>query len=267
MISPGTFLYIYEIKGSLVSDIAKAPTSYLGIWNEDDFIYLFFTKNEDGFVDKLLISEQATLSALHEMKYSDWQAGLPDIGLELAGIRIAPVGAKDTYPDALLLDPSVVFGDGNHPTTVACAEGLADLIKSDNIESMIDLGAGSGILSLIAAKLNVKTILAVDKNILAAETTRKNIRINGYSEIIKVEIGEARHYIEKPADVVTANLPFSVLRELAPLKDAGLHRYWIISGVNSDQGKLIEELLIDQNYRITREIVSDPWFTFIAEKN
>ncbi len=67
------------------------------------------------------------------------------------------------------------------------------------------------------------------------ETTLHNVEINSLVSAIEVREGEARLFIDEPFDLVAANLPFQVLRDLVPLRGAGLHRFWIVSGINSSK--------------------------------
>jgi ribosomal protein L11 methyltransferase len=268
MIPPDTMLHIYEIRGAK-DDISAPdpPSSFIGIWNEEGFFYFFFTAPEDEYVSTLVCGNSPSCHwSSHEMKYSDWQTGLPVSGLSIADFRFVPADYQAPDPNCLLLDPSVVFGDGNHPTTSSCLKFLREIMQSNRIESMLDLGTGTGILALAAAKLGMPRIVAVDRNRLAAETARKNVLINKMESIIRVEECEARLHIEKPFDLVAANLPFQVLRELVTLRGAELHRFWIISGIDRKQAEILKELLSEQGYLIGTESVDKPWVTFIASK-
>ncbi len=266
MISPETELYIYEVKGRLETILSGSPSAFIGLWNEDDFTYLFFTEPEDEYVETLAASAGLSVSDRHEMKYSEWQSGVPTCGIAVGALRFVAPDCGVVGPGDLILDPSVVFGDGNHPTTKSCLEFISEIAETSTVETMLDLGTGSGILSLAAAKLGATKITAVDRNLLAAQTARDNVRVNGYEDIIHVHVGEARLFIHEQHDLVAANLPFSVLRELITWRDASLHRVWIVSGINADQGKLLQQLLLDQDYVITREKLDHPWLSFVAEK-
>ncbi|MBI5249084.1 MAG: 50S ribosomal protein L11 methyltransferase [Desulfomonile tiedjei] len=267
MIPPDTMLHIYEIRGEMVDiSVPDPPPSFIGIWNEEDFSYLFFTESEDDYIRARVCGNSLSSWSRHEMKYSDWQTGLPSNGLSIGGFRFVPADDPAPESDSLLLDPSVVFGDGSHPTTTSCLKFLQQVIEFGRIESMLDLGTGTGILALAAARLGVSRILAVDRNRLAAETARKNVRINKLESIIQVEESEARLHIDRTVDLVTANLPFQVLRDLVTLRGANLHRFWIVSGIDRIQAGVLKELLTEQGYSIGNESIDAPWVTFEASK-
>jgi ribosomal protein L11 methyltransferase len=143
---------------------------------------------------------------------------------------------------------------------------MEEIIRAELITSMLDLGTGSGILALAAARMGVKRVLAVDKNRLAVRTARENVKVNALDAVIGVQEGEARLFIDQPFDLVTANLPFHVLRELIPLKGSALHRFWIVSGINEQQGETLKELFSDLGYETCRHSVDHPWVTFTTAK-
>ncbi len=266
MISPDTLLYIYEIPGAGEPSFPRPPDSFIGLWNEDEFAYLFFTASQDGYVQSCVQEGGLPQWSRHEVLYGDWQQLMPEGGIELGGLKFMSPDDATFGDDALLLDPSVVFGSGLHPTSATCVEFMSDLIGAGRIFRALDLGSGTGILSLAGAALGLRKIVAIDKNRLAFRVTQENVRLNGFESIIEVHHGEARTCIDKPADLVMANLPFSVLRDLVVLKDAALHEYWVVSGINREQADTLGELFSDNGYRVTRDRVTDPWVTFVAQR-
>ena len=90
MISPETTLYIYEIQGDPADYFEAPPPSFIGIWNEDDFCYVFFTDSQDEYVERILGPDTSRLSSRHEVQYCDWQDGLPAEGLEIEDLRFVP---------------------------------------------------------------------------------------------------------------------------------------------------------------------------------
>lgn len=263
MIPPDTWLYIYEIFEQPPSN-SHWPDTFIGLWNEERFIYLFFTAPEDSYVSNIL-PKGATWSR-YEIMYKDWQSGVPDSGFWSRDLFFAPADYTGLNNDRILLDPSVCFGDGRHPTTLSCLEFLHDTIAQKPVITLLDLGTGTGVLSLAAARLGVGNVLAVDKNDLAYKTTLKNVKINSLQNVIKVKKGEARFFIDTPFDLVIANLPFSVLRDLIPLKNSALHTTWIVSGINENQGATLKELFCDQGFRQIGSRSANPWETFVVTK-
>lgn len=266
MIPPGSRLIIYEINGSIPTGPATPPGSYVGLWNEEDFSYLFFTEREDRFVDELTQCHHLHLLSRHELTYRDWQEGLPRSGLSVGGLTFVPADHPHPPPASILLDPSVVFGDGNHPTTLCCVRCISRIVKTRVVRSFLDLGTGSGILALAGAALGVSNVVAVDRNRLAVATARRNVHLNGWASMIRVEDGEARLFVDKPFDIVAANLPFGVLRDLVSQTDTALHRVWIVSGINASQASVLMDMFQEQRFDIDAVHETAAWVTFVAHK-
>lgn len=123
-----------------------------------------------------------------------------------------------------------VWGDGTHETT----KNMLDLIVKYGVKdkTVIDVGTGTGILSILCAKLGAKSILALDIDMDSVEWARKNFKRNNVD--VEVEINDITRYIDEKADVVLANLPAIVQVENVKivknnLKDDGI---LIISWLN-----------------------------------
>ena len=87
----------------------------------------------------------------------------------------------------IALDPGMAFGTGSHPTTQLCLQGLEDLLQPG--QTVLDLGSGSGILSIAAAKLGAGQVLALDVDAIAVESTRENARTNGVAHKVTAQRG------------------------------------------------------------------------------
>jgi ribosomal protein L11 methyltransferase len=114
----------------------------------------------------------------------------------------------------LEIDPGRAFGTGAHATTRLCLELLLDLVGEGVDGSLCDLGCGSGVLSIAAAKLGFGPIEALDSDRLAIEATEANARANGVALDV-VRRANLRDEPVPPADVVTANLMRPLLLRVA----------------------------------------------------
>jgi len=124
---------------------------------------------------------------------------------------------KDKTRIAIKINPSMAFGTGTHPTTQLCLEHLEKYILPG--QPMIDIGCGSGILSIAAIKLGASQALAVDIDNAAVQNTRSNAKINGIAKKIETGIGSAAEvlgmsYSLYQAPVVVANILTTVLIRL-----------------------------------------------------
>lgn len=129
------------------------------------------------------------------------------------------------------LDPGMAFGTGLHPTTQLCLQQLERWLPSGAV--VLDLGTGSGILAIAAARLGAASILALDTDPLAVETARRNVTANGLANVIRIEHGsldwlsknQTRYTASRPSgehaqaaqsfDLVVANITASVICELS----------------------------------------------------
>ena len=118
-------------------------------------------------------------------------------------------------PDAVIvrLDPGLAFGTGTHPTTALCLEWLDSTDLAG--KTLIDYGAGSGVLALAALKLGAARVIGVDNDEQALTASRDNAQRNGVAE--KLDLYLPPHFPQMQADALVANILAGPLAELAPL--------------------------------------------------
>ncbi len=249
MKSPFSSLFIYYIKGTLIRE--PSSPSFIGTWEEEGDSFLFFSAKEDEEVLKLLEESGLTLTDFFEVDYLEWIGGRFK-EIEIGDIRIIPIweGEKGRKGD-ILLDPSVVFGAGTHPTTFSCLEGLNLLFSQENIESVVDMGCGTGILSLFCAKKGARKVLALDLNPLAVKTTRNNILLNDFGDRVLALRARAQDFVSLPVDLIIANIHFEILRELLDQNDFFTKRFFVLSGFFPSQMMEIREILSQHGARIS----------------
>lgn len=129
------------------------------------------------------------------------------------------------------LDPGMAFGTGTHESTMLCLELLENHIFPGS--TVIDVGCGSGVLSIAAAKLGASKVLALDVDPVAVNVTKDNVKINRVSNIVSVQKNNLLYGIEEQVDIIVANIIADVIIKLLPqsfklLKEHGL---FIASGI------------------------------------
>jgi ribosomal protein L11 methyltransferase len=127
----------------------------------------------------------------------------------------------------IVIDPGQAFGTGTHPTTALCLELMLDLKPRG---SFADLGCGSGVLAIAAAKLGYAPITAIDAERQAVDATRMNSRANAV-RLDVVERGDLRNEPAPRADVVAANLMRPLLLRVAELWEGWPPPTLIVSGL------------------------------------
>ena len=165
----------------------------------------------------------------------------------------------------LELDPGMAFGTGSHETTALCARMLEDYVQDG---SLLDVGTGSGILSIAAAKLGADKVLAVDIDPVAVEVARENVRRNGLGDAITVIEGDLTKGLDAVFDVAVANILADViLMLLVPLrqhlKPGGI---FLSSGIIGDREKDVLHGLQQAGYKVLETRRQGDWCAVAAQK-
>jgi len=252
MLRADQLLYIYYLKGRLPRDAITPGSRYIGNWEDDGFSFLFFSEPSRDTVQKIVeLHAQMVLIDEFRMSYAQWQ-DVVFTHLKTAGFLILrqreDCGINGVDGDGLipiLIDPGVVFGSGTHPTTRACLEAVALTVKQEVPRMTLDLGTGTGILSIAAALVGSKRSLAVDSNFLAVKTACGNIRLNGLEDRILAVQGRAENFIDTCADLLIANIDYEVLHRLIGTEGFLRKRFFIVSGLLRSQAQ-------DMVYRLAR---------------
>lgn len=178
------------------------------------------------------------------LKKRSWQSfwkdhfRIQDIG---SRIRIQPVWKRHVRAPRdrvrILLDPGLSFGTGEHFTTRFCLEQLDRIQSVHPAKSMLDVGTGSGILALAAAKLGIPLVLAVDNDPQAIEHARANARLNRLGSRIRFEVCdlESERWPRARFDVVCANLYSRLLTTHAERLAGSAKRLLVLSGLREEE--------------------------------
>ena len=161
------------------------------------------------------------------------------------------------------INPGMAFGTGLHETTNLCIEQLQELNLIDKI--VLDIGCGSGILSVVSSKLGAKEVFATDIDPLAIEATLENANLNKISNINAVK-GSLLDNVDKKYDVVVANILLNVLDILIPdlpkaLKKDGV---FICSGLINSQKDNIVNTLEKNDLEIVEISEKGEWISIIS---
>ena len=267
-IRPYNELFIYYLKGHLNRAAHIGIKTFIGNWEEENFSFLFFSAPADRQVAALLAEQsQAVLLDRFQMTYDEWHGGAPQT-LDIAGFHIAPpweASVGGHFKNEILLDPGVVFGTGTHATTHDCLVALEQVFRSSNITTVLDLGTGTGLLALAAARLGAQRVVAVDLNLLAVQTTLHNIRLNRLTHRIVAVRGLAENFIDFPSDLVVSNIHFDVMRRLLTASALGRTKWFVLSGLLRSQAREVASILKQQPTEILQTWERDGiWHTFLG---
>ena len=203
----------------------------------------------------------------YQIPYAEWLGERP-VPYCVGRFDIVPVWETERKEhdargdlNRLILDPGVVFGSGTHATTRDCLRALEIVYAEERPQTVIDLGTGTGVLSLAAIALGSRSTLAVDNNLLAVRTAARNFRMNGMADRILAVQGRAEAFI----DLLLANIHYDVMRRL--VKSAGFmqKKWFILSGLLRSQAGVIAEQLVRVGSILRQQwIGEDLWHTFLG---
>lgn len=181
-LSPGGLAYIpYDLEGGVVG-------------------LLHIDRHFPGWMEIVrdFVPDPASVEIIpHEDYDASWR--LPSEPLPVgANLRVASVSCARRAPDDIVLDPGLAFGDFQHPTTTLCADAILEVARPES--SLIDVGCGSGLLFLVAARLGLKSLHATDTNPYARFVAERNATLNGVEIPITYDSPDARF------DIVVANV-------------------------------------------------------------
>lgn len=236
-------LYIYQLGGKLTSLKEIPRNRFIGNWEEDDFSFLFFSDPVHDEI-KVLLSAQPQLTFIdsYHMPYEQWQ-GTELTAFDQGCFQIIPPwenggqGRPDKLP--IILDPGIVFGTGTHATTRDCLDAVQLACRKRTPDRVLDLGTGTGLLALAAARLGCRLNLAVDLNLLAAKTAKKNVGLNRLEKQIAVVQGYAEAFMDCPADLLIANIHYDVMQKLICAKGFSTPKRFILSGLLRSEAKQV----------------------------
>jgi ribosomal protein L11 methyltransferase len=250
-------IYTYHIDGTGLP--ALEDTDIIGAWEEDGNTILVFHKPKDSIMAELCRQYRCTLYYQADIDYNDWEMGHEVVPFSIGPLTVAPIWSE-AHAD-IRLDPSVVFGNGFHPSTSLCLEALINYRNDlDSEFTALDLGSGTGLLSIGAARMGASSVVAVDYNSLACEVTKKNTVYNNAKETIEVKQLDLRKELpDTGVDVLMANLHHSLLADLFNLPSFWQAKLYILSGFMPDEEEQLLAALPDKPPGFLNRYARDKW--------
>lgn len=187
-------------------------------------------------------------------------------------IRIGRLLIKPSWEDVgvstgdviIELDPGLAFGTGSHPTTKGCLSFLQEYVSENDI--VFDLGTGSGILAIAAAKLGASKVIAIDNDKEAIDVARENAARNGVAEKISFSVMDFADMQSTEIDVLVANLTAPVIITFLPgivQKLKGM-RVFIASGITVAQKDSVVTALNKNGLKVEQIFEKGDWVTVVS---
>ena len=272
-INPDQQLYIYYLEGRLKPENQRFQENFIGNWEEEGDSFLFFSSAADRQIEQVLL-RQPDLHYVdsYQMTYHQW-LGEAFSTIEHGKFRITPCweteaadAGRDSEKLKIVLDPGLVFGTGTHPTTRDCLAALDLAARSKHFATVLDLGTGTGLLALAAARLGSKWTLGADLNLLAARTARNNVGLNQLQNQVLIVQGRAEELINCPADLVIANIHYDVMQYLINSSGFLAKKQFILSGLMRGEAQDIVGRLDRLPVKVLQQWVQDGiWHTLYGK--
>ena len=211
-----------------------------------------------------LIPASVTVGRAADTDWSEaWKNLLP---VQTVGaLRIAPPWLAEGLDPAhtIVVDPGMAFGTGDHPTTRSVIRLVQRIAVRD--ANVADLGAGSAVLAIAAAKLGARTVTAVELDPDAIGNATENIDRNAVASVVHVIEGDALVLLPllAPVDVILANIVSSVHLDLLPEMARALSPGGraVLSGILVEERAMLRDRLSNTGWVIVDEDVEDIWWS------
>jgi len=163
------------------------------------------------------------------------------------------------------LDPSMAFGTGTHETTMLCIEALEKYIDENRF--VYDVGCGSGILSIVSAKLGAKRVVGVDLDPLCVRVSNENVALNGVKDRVEIIQGNLLDRFNEKADIIVCNIIAEVIIDMTRyikdyLKDNGI---FIASGIITEKKDKVKETLAINGFKVLEERIINDWVLLVSK--
>lgn len=165
------------------------------------------------------------------------------------------------------LDPGMAFGTGTHPTTVLSIQSLEQYVNKG--DTVIDVGSGSGVLSIASALLGAKEVFAYDLDDVAVKSTEENVKLNGLENKITAKQNNLLDNVDMKVDVVVSNILAEIIVRFVEeawnnLKKGG---FFITSGIIQNKKELVKDKLKEKGFEIIAMNEMEGWISIVAKKN
>lgn len=267
-----------DAAGVLLTEVLYPPAGAISLTKGDDAptsawtLEAYFAERPDEDALALLLAEAGLgAPAIEALPEIDWVAhALEGLGVVEAG-RFVLYGSHDAdkLPAggdkiAILIEANQAFGTGHHPTTAGCLELLSRFAGAPP-EAALDLGCGSAVLAIAAAKLWDIEVLASDIDAPSVEIARENVARNGVADLVDAIVADGfadpRIKVRAPYDFVFANILAGPLVDFAPTMAAHIapRGRAMLAGLMADQEAGVRAAYEGAGFRLLNRLDHKVW--------
>ena len=173
---------------------------------------------------------------------------------------------SDPLEKIITLDPGMAFGTGTHPTTSLTLQALESTLRGG--ETLLDVGTGSGVLSIAAKHLGAKEVYAYDLDEVAVRSAKENMDLNEVAKDVHVSANDLLKGIEIESDVIVANILADIILLMIPdawrlLKQTGT---LIVSGIIEEKKEMVLTAMEEQGFVIDQVFQQKDWYAIMLKK-
>ena len=262
---------IVELSPTDFPDVGVIVKGYINELNFDNETFTRFKGELEQLGQNINIGEFFKIETT-TIKDSDWENSWKDyFDILNIGEKFVIVPTWREYENeenkyVINIDPGMAFGTGGHETTSLCIKNLEKYVKPH--DDIIDVGCGSGILSIAASYLTDGEIKAVDLDKLAVDVSRENFALNNLENRITVEEASLLTKETKKYNVIVANILAHIIELMLDdayklLEDGG---YYITSGIIKDKKDELLEKMLERGFKLVEETSDNEWYSFVVTK-
>ncbi|MEY8445957.1 50S ribosomal protein L11 methyltransferase [Enterococcus ratti] len=173
---------------------------------------------------------------------------------------------SDPLEKIITLDPGMAFGTGTHPTTALTLQALETVLRGG--ETVLDVGTGSGVLSIAAKYLGAAEVYAYDLDKVAVRSAKENMEMNEVAKDVQVTVNDLLKGINIESDVIVANILADIIVLMIPdawrlLKQTGK---LIVSGIIEEKKQLVIDAMKTQGFTVDQIFQQRDWYAIILKK-
>lgn len=223
--------------------------------------------DSDAFVDAVKRVDPSLSVSREPLDDTDWSEKWKEriTAHQLGALTVTPPWLAEGRDPAttIVIEPAMAFGTGEHPTTRGVVRLMQGAVRAG--DSVADLGSGSAVLAIAAAKLGAARVYAIEIDPDATGNAEENIERNGVGDRVAALEGDAAVFLPlvAPVRVILANIISSVLVDLLPLMAMTLadDGVIILSGILRDERARMLEALAAGGWRVDAEDAEDQWWS------